>query len=211
VHPERERIEALRAGGATLDSLASRFHVHRDAVHRHMRHVPQDRIANYLAGVATIAELRERAAAENGSVLDYLASLRSLLMGAIVRRAEAQSASSLMMLSGRMIQVLEAIGKLTGEIERNNPSIAITNNVAITMSDPKMVALQSGLLSIGRAHPAARSEIVALLRALDAAPGARLAGALQDGASAPETAASGVPWAANAQTDGPPMIEGSAA
>ena len=63
-HPERERIEALRASGASLDALAKKFHVHRDAIWRHWKdHVSADLKIQYLAGPAEIAALSERAAA----------------------------------------------------------------------------------------------------------------------------------------------------
>lgn len=165
-HPERERLEALRASGASLESLARKFRVHKDAVWRYWRdHVHADMKIQYLAGPATIAELRERAAKEGGTLLDYLTTLRSILMGAITASAEAQSSATLAMLSGRLIETLREIGKLTGEIERLNPSINVTTNVAI-MSDPRMVELQSGLLSIARSHPDVRSDVVSLLRGL---------------------------------------------
>ena len=166
-HAERERIEMLRASGASLDSLARRFSVSRDSVWRHWReHVSADLKTSYLAGPTTIAELRERAAAEGGNVLDYLQTLRSILMGAITSSAEAQSAFTLATLSARLLAVLREIGRITGEIERLNPSINVTTNVAI-MNDARMIELQSGLLKVARAHPAVRADIVALLRSLD--------------------------------------------
>jgi len=169
-HPERERIEALRASGASLESLARKFKVHKDAVWRHWRdHVSADLKTSYLAGPATIAELRERAAKEGGSILDHLSILRSILMGAITASAEAQSAFTLAALSGRLVEVLREIGRITGEIERLNPSVNVTTNIAI-MSDPRMIELQSGLLQIARSHPATRADLVALLRGLDAKP-----------------------------------------
>jgi hypothetical protein len=171
-HSERARIEALRASGASLESLAKKFRIHKDAVWRHWRdHVSVDLKTAYLAGPSTIAELKERAAEEGGSILDYLGILRSVLMGAITASAEAQSAFTLAALSGRLVEVLKEIGKLTGEIERLNPSISITNNLAI-MSDPRMIELQSGLLTIARSHAAARGDIIALLRGLNSGPGA---------------------------------------
>ncbi len=174
-HPERARIEALRASGASLDSLARKFKIHRDAIWRHWKdHVSADLKTSYLAGPAAIAELKERAAEEGGSILDYLGILRSVLMGAITASAEAQSAFTLATLSGRLVEVLKEIGKLTGEIERLNPSISITNNLAI-MSDPRMIELQSGLLTIARTHAGARGDIIALLRGLDSEPGANRA------------------------------------
>jgi hypothetical protein len=165
-HAERQRIEALRASGASLDSLARKFKIHRDALWRHWKdHVSQDLKIQYLAGSATIAELKDRAALEGGSILDYLTILRSILMGAVTASAEANSAFTLATLSGRLMEVLKEIGKLTGEIERLNPGVSVTTN--IVMSDPRMIALQAGLLTIARQHPAARADIVALLRGLD--------------------------------------------
>jgi hypothetical protein len=70
-HPDRARLEALRASGASLESLAKKFRVHKDAIWRHWRdHVSADLKTAYLAGPATIAELKERAVAEGGSILD---------------------------------------------------------------------------------------------------------------------------------------------
>jgi hypothetical protein len=164
---DRTRLEALRASGASLESLARKFRVHKDAVWRHWRdHVSADLKTHYLAGPATIAELKERAALEGGSILDHLTILRSILMAAITASAEAQSAFTLATLSGRLAEVLQEIGKLTGEIERLNPGINVTTNIAI-MSDPRMIELQSGLLMIARKHPSAREDLISLLRRLD--------------------------------------------
>jgi hypothetical protein len=169
-HVERERIEALRASGAGLDSLARKFKVQRDAIWRHwQRHVSADLKIKYLAGPATIVELKERAALEGGSILDYLSVLRSVLMGAITASAESGSAATLSMLAGRMVEVLRELGKISGEIERLNPSLSITNNIAI-LSDPRMVELQAGLLQVARAHPEARTDLIGLLRRLDSRP-----------------------------------------
>jgi hypothetical protein len=203
----------LRASGASLESLARKFKVHKDAVWRHWKdHVSADLKTFYLAGPATIAQLREKAAHEGGSILDHLAILRSILMGAITASAEAQSATMLAMLSGRLIETLREIGKITGEIERLNPSINVTTNVAI-MSDPRMIELQSGLLSIARAHPTVRGDIVALLRGLDAASaaaagfaGGLAAPARSDGAARHETAAGGLSGPPGTPRGSPPTI-----
>jgi hypothetical protein len=131
--------------------------------------VSADLKTSYLAGPATIAELRERAAKEGGSILDHLSILRSILIGAITASAEAQSAFTLAALSGRLVEVLREIGKITGEIERLNPSVNVTNNVAI-FANPQFIELQSGLLAIARTHPVARADIISLLRNLDSRP-----------------------------------------
>ena len=66
-HPERERIEALRASGASLDSLARKFKVDRDAVWRRLATPRLGRPQSPLLGrQATVAELREKAKLEGG-------------------------------------------------------------------------------------------------------------------------------------------------
>jgi hypothetical protein len=61
-HPERARIELLRAGGASYDSIGSKFGLHRDAVWRHWRdHVSPERKAQLLTGPVQLHELAERA------------------------------------------------------------------------------------------------------------------------------------------------------
>jgi len=57
-HPERWRVELLRAGGASLDSLAEKFSLDRDAIWRHWtNHVSDELKANYLCGPAQLSEL----------------------------------------------------------------------------------------------------------------------------------------------------------
>lgn len=150
--------------------------------------------------------MKERAAKEDGAVIDYLTTLRSILMGAITANAEAGSATTLANLSGRLVEVLREIGRITGEIERLNPGVNVTNNVAI-FSSPQMIELQSGLLSIARTHPAARGDIIALLRGLDAGPAGVAEGLLApaggNGAAAPGMALAGLPGPAGA-----PVIQG---
>jgi hypothetical protein len=168
-HPERQRIEALRASGAGLDALSRKFGVHRDAIWRHWtKHVSSDLKTQYLAGPGAIEALKVKAIEEGGSVLDYLSILRSILMGAITAQAEAGSASTLGLLSGRMVEVLREIARLTGEIGAM-PSVTV-NNTMVFNSSPQFVALTEGLLGLARRHPGVRSDIVALLRSLDAAP-----------------------------------------
>ncbi|MDA9494043.1 hypothetical protein [Bradyrhizobium sp. CCBAU 11361] len=68
-HDERWRIELLRAGGASLDSLATKFGLSKDAVGRHWHnHVSADMKASYLVGPAQLADLAAKAADEGASV-----------------------------------------------------------------------------------------------------------------------------------------------
>ena len=79
---DRWRLELLRAGGASLDSLAAKFGVERDAIWRHWQHhVTPEMKANYLCGPAELATLAAKAAREGDSVLDYLRLCRTVLVG----------------------------------------------------------------------------------------------------------------------------------
>jgi hypothetical protein len=62
--------------------------------------------------------LAEKAAAENMSVLDYLAIMRSRLMRQLNAAAAANDNPGVCRASQTLLAVLQEIGKLTGEIER---------------------------------------------------------------------------------------------
>jgi hypothetical protein len=57
--------------------------------------------------------------------------------------------------------------------------LTITNNVVNLFASPEFARLSEGLLSVCRGHPAARADIVALLRSLDAKPATDLQGSLK--------------------------------
>jgi hypothetical protein len=172
-HQERERIEALRAAGASLENLSRRFGVSRDSVWRHWNaHVDNDTKLAYLAGPSTIAELKEKALKEGGTVLDYLTILRSLLLGTLTDCVKIKAPHALAPIAGRLIETLREIGKLTGEIGQlaaPSVNVNVATNVAF-MGDQRMLDLQDGLLTIARQFPEARAAIIALLRGIDARP-----------------------------------------
>jgi hypothetical protein len=169
-HQDRARIEALRIGGASLDSLAAKFAIHRDALWRHMRnHVSADAKGAILVGEATLERLREKALEEKGSVLEHLQIARSMTLAAMVASAEAASWTTFSMLAGRYVETNREVARITGEIEKL-PGINITNNFLAIMNDPRMIELQAGLLAVARSHPGARGDIISLLRNLDSRP-----------------------------------------
>ncbi len=149
-HADRQRIELMRCSGVSLDAVATKFAVHRDAVWRHMRdHCSDELKLHYLAGPIAVEKLRERAAEENLSVLDYLSIARSMLVGQLTVCAEANDSLRVSMLVGRLTEVLTAIGKITGEVEKIGSSINVTNNVAI-FSSPQFLSLQQGLITLAK-------------------------------------------------------------
>jgi len=166
-HEQRDQIELWKATGFSLDKIAAKFGVHRDSVHRHwLSHVPEARKNSYLIGQKRLTELSEIAAEESGSVLDHLKIMRSLLMSALSNSAKDGDYGRMAMLSPPLLRTLERLGDVTGEIARLSTSLTINNNATFVMS-PAFGELQSGLLRICAAHPAARGDIISLLRGLD--------------------------------------------
>src|SRR5882757_1867895 len=166
-HPDKWRIELLRAGGASLDSLAEKFGVSRDAIHRHWNaHVHDDAKATYLVGPAQMEQLHAKAAAEGESVLDYLRIVRTALMASMTACSEAGDARGVALVAGTLVATLEKLGKITGEIATIASNVNITNNVAIVNS-PAFAKVQAAILRALAPHGAARADVVAALQALD--------------------------------------------
>lgn len=166
-HDERWRIELLRAGGASLDALAEKFKVSRDAIHRHWRdHVTDDMKAKYLVGPAQLAELAEKAAEEGESVLDHFRAVRTMLMSQFALMTEAGDARGAAIVASPLVGVLEKIGRITGEIATIAQGTININNVAIVNS-PQFAKVQASILNALASHPEARADVVAALRHLD--------------------------------------------
>ncbi len=170
-HPERVRIEDARASGVSFSALEEKFRIPRATLHAHWHnHVGADRKLSFLVGATTIEQARERAAEEGGSVLSYLSITRSVLVGQLMAQAEANSASGVATIAGRLLDVLTALGKLSGEIQATAaPSTVINNTIGISAA-PAFPDLMQGLLHISRAHPEARADIIALVDRLNGSP-----------------------------------------
>jgi hypothetical protein len=167
-HPERWRVELLRAGGASLDSLAEKFSLDRDAIWRHWtNHVSDELKANYLCGPAQLSELAEKAAVEGDSILDYLKMIRAVLTGQLAAMTEAGDGRGTAYVAGRLTQVLETIARVTGELGAMAQSVNITNNVAILSESPAFLKVQATMLRALAAFPDARASVVAALREMD--------------------------------------------
>lgn len=169
-HPEKWRIELLRAGGAGIDALAAKFDVSRDCVHRHWRlHVSAEMKAGYLCGPAELATLAERAAIEGDSVLDYLRLCRTVLTGQLAAMTEAGDGRGAAYVAGQLTRTLEAIARVTGEMgELARSTININGNVSILTDSPAFARVQATMLRALADFPDARGAVVAALRSLDA-------------------------------------------
>jgi hypothetical protein len=114
--------------------------------------------------------MAELAAAENLALVDYLRILRSTLLAMFSATSEAGDAHATAALSGRLLDVLREIGKITGEITRAS-SIVVNNNVAVLISSPFFTDLEASLVKLAARHPQARADIVGILRDLENAHG----------------------------------------
>jgi hypothetical protein len=111
-HPDRWRVELLRAGGASLDSLAVKFSLDRDAIWRHwQKHVTVEMKAGYLAGPVQLQELAAKAADQGTSVLDHLHAVRCILMGHLTTATEAGDGKMAAYVAGRLTATLETIAR----------------------------------------------------------------------------------------------------
>ena len=167
-HPERHRIELLRLGGSTAESIAQLFGLHRDAIYRHMAaHVDAATKAEIVADVP-IEELAERAMREGRSLMDYLSIIRHGLMSALQRASAAGEHTAHAALAKRAIEVNREIGRLTGELLNAAPVRNYVQN-NITFSDPNtMDRMEAMLIERLQPFPGALQAVQAGLLALSA-------------------------------------------
>ena len=149
-------------------SAAVRLALPKTILVRHWHdHVTPEARAAYRIGPTTLEQARERAAAEGGSIVDYFAITRSILVNQLLKQNEADSAQGVATVAGRLVEVLRELGKISGEIIRDTaPSLVVNNN----FGGPMQAALVQGLLTIADRHPAAGEDIIALLDTLNGAP-----------------------------------------
>jgi hypothetical protein len=65
---------------------------------------------------------------------------------------------------------LRELGKLSGELRNLSGITVTTNNILNIAASPEFERLSTGLLALAQRHPAARQDVVDLLRGLEAAP-----------------------------------------
>jgi hypothetical protein len=165
---ERLRIEMLRLSGMSLDSIAEKFHLGaggRDCLWRHMKnHVSEDEKAMMFADVP-IAEAAARAAEEGVSLLDYLALIRSSLLQQVRLAATVNDRHGLAAVSGKALDCLREIGKLTGQLKGMGPSTVINNHQQINiLASPAFAELQQSLIRALQPFPEAMAAVVGALQ-----------------------------------------------
>jgi hypothetical protein len=167
-HEHRALIESTRLAGASLDSIAAKYSVSRDAVFRHMKsHVPDDLKAELLAAVP-LEQLAAEAAREGLSVLQYLSLTRATLVRQMQLASSVNDHHATATLARALNETNRLIAGITGELStiaaRNN--INITNNLVLH-EHPEFVRLRAGLLRALGPFPEARDAVVTVLLELD--------------------------------------------
>lgn len=156
----------LRVAGASLDAIAVKYDVKRDAIWRHMqKHVSDAARSLHLSGVP-IAEMAEKAAKEGTSLLNYFGLLRSVVIQQMMLAASINDGHRTAVLAGRAVEVLREIGRLTGELSKIG-NLTVNNNATIFMNSPLFADLEAMLLDRLRAYPEALRAVVDGLRELD--------------------------------------------
>jgi hypothetical protein len=168
-HEHRWRIELLRAGGASLDALANKFGVERDAIWRHWHnHVSPEAKASFLAGPIQLEELAKRAAQEGESTLDYLKIVRGSLLAQLGTLGAAGDARNVAYVCSSLTRTLETIARISGELGAMAGTINVgTVNVAMLAEHPAFARAQAAILRALQPHPEARLAVIGALRALD--------------------------------------------
>jgi hypothetical protein len=169
-HPERWRLELLRAGGASMEALAPKFKVSSDALHRHWaKHVSAEQKATFLAGPADFLTLMEKAAKEGDSVIDYLKVVRGALLAQLASMTTAGDARGVGYICDKLTRTLEVYARVTGEVAdiARSQTFNVTNNVNILTEHPAFLKTQAAILRALGPHPAARADVIEALRALD--------------------------------------------
>jgi len=167
-HEHRALIESTRLAGASLDTIAAKYSVSRDAVHRHCRsHVPDDLKAELLAAVP-LEQLAAEAAREGLTVLQYLSLTRATLVRQMQLAASVNDHHATATVARALNETNRLIAGITGELStiaaRN--SINITNNLVLH-EHPEFVRLRAGLLRALGPFPEARDAVVTVLLELD--------------------------------------------
>jgi hypothetical protein len=166
-HPDRALIEAARVAGCSLDTIAAKHSISRDAIFRHMKnHVDDAARADYLAAVP-MSELAERAANEGVSVLQYFSVIRGILMQQFQLAASLNDRNATSTLAGRLTEVLRAIGSISGEMGGMAVNHLTINNTTNILNSPIFATLQANMLHALAPFPDARAAVVTALRQMD--------------------------------------------
>jgi hypothetical protein len=116
-----------------------------------------------IAGPVQIAKLAQRAVEEDRSLLDYLSILRSELLRLFLSAKQRGLTYDAASIAQRLLNVLEAIGLLNGQLRQ--AGIVINNTVGssnqtIVLNSPEVARLQSVIIRALSPFPEARAAVI---------------------------------------------------
>ncbi len=163
-HTDRARAELWLAGGASHHSVAKKLGLSHDAVRRHWSgHVSHERKAALLMGPVQVEALAAKVAEESESILDHHRAVRAGLYQMYTAALEAGDRNGAATLAGRLIEVNNAIAKLTGQLI-DSP---LVQNNHLHIHSPIIQDVQNMLLLTLSPYPEALDAVVAGFEELD--------------------------------------------
>ena len=166
-HADRTRIELLLAGGAGQKSVADKYGLSKDSVHRHWHsHVGEERKAALLLGPVQAQALAAKVAEESESVIDHHKATRAGLYQFYTTALEAGDRNSGAMLAGRLTEVNNAIARITGELAHS--PLVQSNTVNVFMHTREFAEFQGRLIAVLHRFPEAREAVIAEFEKLEA-------------------------------------------
>jgi hypothetical protein len=161
------QIDLALATGQSVHGVAARFKLDRHNLAKHAReHLSDLRRAELLGGPIAIRELAKRAAEEDESVLTYFAILRTQLFALFLDAKNAGRIGDANMIARRLTDVLQCIGKLTGQLREAGITIHNQmNNITqpVVFGDPEIARFQGLVIRALRDFPAAREAVIEAL------------------------------------------------
>jgi hypothetical protein len=168
-HPERVRIELLLAGGAGQRPLARKFGLTHHALGRHWRaHVSEERKASMVLGPVQRMNLSAQLSEESASAIDHYRATRAGLYRLFDAALEAGDRTGGAMVAGRLLNCLDSMARLTGELA-SSPLIQNNTQVNNFYLEPAFASFQADLIRALSRFPEARAAVLKEFERLEAA------------------------------------------
>jgi hypothetical protein len=165
-HPERGRIDWLIACGGTRRAIADKFGLPRDGLLRHAKnHISPEYIKTVKIGpFGSEAALRKLVSENSVSVVENLTSIYGALASRFLANLEAGADAMTVQLAKSMHDNLALRARISKELQ-TAPSMVVN-----VLNQPVILELQSRLLEVLTAHPAARAAVLRAFRDVERQP-----------------------------------------
>jgi transposase-like protein len=165
-HAERQRIELLCAGGASIKAVSRKFGVPYDSLYRHWAgHVTDERRSALMFGPVQREALASHLAEESSSVIEHYRAVRAGLYALYDAAVTAGDRNGGAMLAGRLHENLAAMARLTGQLAQS-PLVQV-NQTNVFINDPAFANFQADLIRVLGRYPDAREAVIAEFERLE--------------------------------------------